>query len=215
MSWNYRISNRPSPLTQAQMAENVDEIYAQLYSNYLWTVNAICAVLGNMEKESYLNPAQTELYYPIDSNEHGYGLVQWDPARKYKNWARANNHSIYSGYWQVYFLNNQSGGTEWIPTTHFPETYDQFKHSGQTLSYLTECFLRNYERASVATEDLESRIEYANKWYRYIMGTDPPPEPTPEPPYPPEPPTPPDPDPSGYKRTSKINIYLRNPRLRF
>lgn len=217
MSWVYHDTNRYGSMTQAEMEQNVDQIYAQLYSNYTWAVNAICAVLGNIQRESYINPAQTQGGYPVDSMSGGYGLCMWTPASKIKRWLQANNHSIYSGYWQVYAMNDpnfpSASDPQYTPTNAFPLTYDQFKHSGQTVAYLTEAFMKNYEKAG--TEALQERIQYAENWYRYIMGTDPPPTPTPEPPYPPDPPVPPEPDPSGFKRKSKLSIYLRSPRLRF
>ena len=204
MGWHYVDTNAYNALTQSQMEDNVDEIYAQLYSNYTWTVNAICGVLGNMQYESQLNPAQTEHGYPTGSMRHGYGLVQWTPASKIKNWLRENNHSIYSGYWQVYYLANEYS-TEWISTPNYPESFQEFAHSGQSVDYLTHCFFENYERGKWNND----RVEMAEDWYRYIMGTDPP-QPSPTPPEPVDPPDPPDPDPSGYKSKRKAYLFLRS-----
>lgn len=208
MSWHYVDTNRATPLTQSEMEDNVDEIYSQLYSVYTWSVNAICAVLGNMQYESYLNPAQTEMGYPTGSMRGGYGLVQWTPARKIKQWLQEHNHSIYSGYWQCYYLANEYSG-EWISTQSYPESFSEFAHSGQTVEYLTKCFFYNYERGTWNNQ----RVTMAENWYRYIMGTDPPPSPTPTPTPPPDPPTPPDPDPSGYRTRRKAFLFLRNRNL--
>ena len=213
MTWVYHDTNRYNSMTQAEMAENVDEIYRQLYSVYHWSVNAICGVLGNMQQESYINPAQTQGGYPIGSMRGGYGLCQWTPASKIKRWLQQNNHSLYSGFWQLYFMNFESGGQEYYPTSAYPLSYAEFKVSGQTVEYLTKAFLKNYERAG--EEAISNRVQYAENWYRYLMGTDPPPEPTPTPPVPPEPPEPPDPDPSGYKSKMKSILYLRSRNLRF
>lgn len=210
MGWHYVDTNRLNALTQQEMEDNVDEIYAQLYSGYTWSINAICAVLGNMQYESGLNPAQTENGFPTGSMRGGYGLIQWTPARKIKQWLQANNHSIYSGYWQCYYLSNVYQD-EWYSTPEYPETYEEFKHSGKTLDYLTRCFFENYLRGTWSND----RTTMAENWYRYIMGTDPPPQPTPDPPQPPDPPEPPDPDPSGYKSKYKAGIYLRNRNLIF
>ena len=213
MTWYYHDTNAYGSMTQAEMEANASEIYAQLYSVYGWSVNAISAVLGNMQAESYINPAQTQHGYPVGSMTGGYGLVQWTPASKIKDWLRNNNHSLYSGFWQLYAVNFESTGVQYIPTTQFPLTYAEFKVSGETVAYLTEAFLKNYERAGV--EALSTRIQYAENWYRYLMGTDPPPDPEPTPTPPPEPPDPPDPDPSGYKSPTSKLIFLRSPRLRF
>ena len=219
MSWVYHDTNRYGSMTQPEMEQNVYEIYSQLYTNYGWTVNAISAVLGNMQRESYINPAQTQGGYPIGSKGGGYGLCMWTPASKLFNWLKANNHSRLSGYWQVYVLNDpnfpSASDPQYKSTNAFPMSYELFKHSGQTVAYLTEAFLKNYERAG--SQALAERITYAEAWYRYLMGVDPPPYEVlpPDPPWPPEPPPEPTPDPSGYRGFSKVNIYLRSPRFRF
>lgn len=199
MSWTYHVTNRAGSMTYQEMRGNVDEIYAQLYNVYGWSIEAISAVLGNMQHESFLNPAQTQIGYPIGTQSGGYGLVQWTPASKFKNWCWAENHAIESGFWQIYALQFSPWGTEWIPTTPFPISYDNFKHSDETVAYLTECFLKNYERAGVSA--LAQRIAYAENWYQYLTGSDPP--------------SPPSPDPSGYRSESKIWKYLRNRNRRF
>ena len=226
MSWVYHDTNRLGSMTQSEMEQNVDEIYAQLYSAYGWSINAICGVLGNIQQESSINPAQTQNGYPIGTMNGGYGLCQWTPASKIKNWLQAHNHSLYSGYWQICAMNNLSldiqltneevlahYGNEWIPTTQYPLTYEEFKHSGQTVEYLTMAFLKNYERAG--DEVTSQRIRYAENWYRYLMGSDPPPQPTPDPPVPPDPPVSPEPDPNGYQSFTKDYIFLRNRNLIF
>ena len=204
MAWIYKPTNQYGSMSQSEMENNATEVYGQLYSVYGWTVNAICAVLGHFQWESYINPAQTQHGYPLNSMSGGYGLAMWTPARKIKSWLRANNHSLYSGYWQLYALNNEPWGVEYISTSDYPLTYDQFKHSGESVDYLTRAFLKNYERAG--TEAIETRVEYAEDWYRFLMGTDPP-EPSPTPPSPPVPPEPPDPDDKGYKGYG-LPIYM-------
>lgn len=65
-------------LTEEQMNENATIIYNRLIEKG-WSSNAICAVLGNMQPESYtINPGKRQ-----DYGGPGYGLVQWDPASKY------------------------------------------------------------------------------------------------------------------------------------
>ena len=202
MSWVYHVSNRAGSMTQSEMQQNVDEIYNQLCGVYNWSIEAVSAVLGNMQHESFINPAQTQIGYPIGTESGGYGLVQWTPASKYKNWCRLNNYNITDGFWQVYALNFQPWGTEYIPTSAFPETYEEFKISEESVAYLTECFLKNYERAGVSA--LSQRIANAEAWYTYLTGSPPP-----------TPPTPPSPTPSGYKSEFKPLLYLRNRNLRF
>lgn len=179
MAWIYKVTNKAGQMSLEEMQNNAIEVYNQLGS-YGWSLNAICGVLGNMTHESYLNPAQTQIGYPIGTLKGGYGLVQWTPARKYKEWAINNGHDIADGYWQLFDLDTQAHGVEYIKKSAYPLTYSEFKVSEETPAYLTEVFLKNYERAGV--EALQSRVEWANYWYEYLSGE--------EPPVPPVPPTP-------------------------
>ena len=52
MSWVAHVSNKIGSMTQSEMEQNATEIYNQL-RGYGWTLNAICAVLGNMQQKSY------------------------------------------------------------------------------------------------------------------------------------------------------------------
>ncbi len=57
-----------------EMTINATYVYQTLIDEG-WTHNAICAIIGNMQHESYLNPGKSE-----DGNsKSGYGLVQWTP----------------------------------------------------------------------------------------------------------------------------------------
>ena len=61
--------------------DNMDEIYNLLHNE--WTLTAICGMLGNMFAESGFNPWR----WQGDSVNYkgGYGLVQFTPARSYKD----------------------------------------------------------------------------------------------------------------------------------
>ena len=74
MSWT--ISN--NYLTEAQMQGNALEVW-KYFSGKGWTLNAIGGILGNMEKESNINPG---LWQSLKEGNYsgGYGLVQWTPA---------------------------------------------------------------------------------------------------------------------------------------
>lgn len=177
MSWNYVITNKLNVLTLEQKQANVLEIYSQLKTNG-WTIEAICGLLGNVSVESGFNPAQTQQGYKVGSEKGGYGLVQWTPASKYQNWCKAENHSLTSGYWQVYNIDNESSGKQYYQTSAFPFSYADYKISTQPPAYLAEAFLKNYERAGV--EALQRRKDEANYWYEFLTGKTPVP-PTPDP----------------------------------
>ncbi|MCL2152302.1 MAG: phage tail tip lysozyme [Oscillospiraceae bacterium] len=76
-----------NPLSLSQMLDNSNVIREYL-TDAGWSVNAISALLANMVSESTINPGRWQ-----DGVGPGYGLVQWDPATKYTNWANAEGYS--------------------------------------------------------------------------------------------------------------------------
>lgn len=160
-------------LSQSQMSDN-----AQYIADYLtdrgWTQNAIAGMLGNMQRESTMNPGLWEsLAYGNMSG--GYGLVQWTPATEYTAWADARgypwgnntgNPTIYFNgqleciLWEV--ANNQ----QWIATSSFNFSFSAFTRSTQSPEYLAEAFMRNYERPGVLA--LEERKQNARYWYNNL-----------------------------------------------
>ena len=77
MSWT--IGNKY--LTESQMQGNALEVY-KYFAGKGWTLNAIGGILGNMEKESNINPG---LWQSLKEGNYsgGFGLVQWTPATNY------------------------------------------------------------------------------------------------------------------------------------
>lgn len=115
-------------LTQGEMESNAKEIYTYL-SDKGWTINAISGLLGNMQRESTINPG---LWQSLKEGNYsgGYGLVQWTPATKYTNWAKANGYDIGDGTVQLYWIDQLSESTgEWIKTSAYNLTWSQFKTS--------------------------------------------------------------------------------------
>ena len=79
-------------LSQSQMTDNAQYIADYLFARG-WTQNAIAGILGNMQRESTMNPGLWEsLIYGNMSS--GYGLVQWTPATGYISWADARGISL-------------------------------------------------------------------------------------------------------------------------
>lgn len=151
-------------LNQKEKQQNATIIYNSLKREG-WSHNAICAVLGNMEQESTINPG----FYQRDGS--AYGLVQWDPSTKYTNWATKNGYAYDSISGQLKYLvySMQPGKGEWFKNSKHPEyylSYSDFVTSNSSIDYLTVVFLHSYERAGVAK--LENRIKYANYWSDYF-----------------------------------------------
>lgn len=162
-----------------------------------WTLNAICAMLGNMQVESYLNPAQWQHGLPVEmaSGETGYGLVQWTKYTKYTDWATSYGIDWKTNFdfqltriqWEV--ENDQ----QWQSVLWHGMTFREFAQSEDSVYTLTEAFLRAYENPNDPSQSLSIRQTNAAYWYEYFTG---------------HPPTPPTPEP-GTGKKFKLMFYLK------
>lgn len=143
------------------------KVNAQYIMNYLtsrgWSKNSVAGMLGNMQTESTINPG---IWQNLDEGNLnlGFGLVQWTPASKYINWCNQRGlvpHEMDSNLsrieWEV--ENNE----QWISTSDYPLTFQQFKVSTQSPEYLAQAFLRNYERP--ANPNQPERSTQARYWF--------------------------------------------------
>lgn len=152
-------------LTLEQGKDNAQFIM-NYFTNKGWSKNAICGMLGNMQRESTMNPG---LWESLDYGNYsgGYGLVQWTPATNFTNWASANGYSIGSITGQcariIYELEN---GLQYYPSTDYSLSFSQYSVSTQTPEYLAAAFAYNYERAGVVA--LSERQQYARYWYNQL-----------------------------------------------
>lgn len=165
-------------LSTGEMQGNAQIIFATLTGKG-WTKNAVAGMLGNMQKESTINPGIWQNLNPDPSL--GWGLVQWTPSTNFTEWAVANGYANDDGDAQLKWIDEVTVSVgQWIPTTQYPETFDEFKVSEQSPEYLADCFLKNFERP--AEIDQPDRQRYARYWYDWWNGSPvPPPNPTPEP----------------------------------
>ena len=150
-----------------EMTVNAQEIMNQLTGRG-WTKNAVAGMLGNMQTESTINPAVWESLSPNVNN--GYGLVQWTPATKLISWAEGEGLDYTSGDaqlqridWEV--ANNQ----QWIATSQYPRSFQEFKVSTLTPEYLAQVFIRNYERPRYPNQPIRST--QARYWYDNLEGS--------------------------------------------
>ena len=165
MSWT--IGNKY--LTESQMQGNALEVY-KYFTGKGWTLNAISGVLGNMEKESNINPG---LWQSLKEGNYsgGFGLVQWTPATNYTNWANSNGYGITDPEGQMYWIDALSASSgQWIATSAYSMTWSAYKSSTESPEYLASAFLKNFERAGVEVES--ERRSAARKWYDYLTKAD-------------------------------------------
>lgn len=153
-------------LTDDEMKNNAYVFYSTMFFKD-FTLNAIAGMLGNMEIESNINP---ELWQSLKEGNYngGYGLVQWTPATVYTNWANAHGYDITDGYYQCIWLDEETVTSgQWIETSTYPISWEEFRKSTKEPDYLASVFLKNFERAGVEKE--EDRKKNALKWYAYLQ----------------------------------------------
>lgn len=161
MAWT--ISN--NYLTESQMQGNAVEVY-NFFSARGWTLNAIAGMLGNMERESNINPG---LWQSLNYGNYsgGYGLVQWTPATNYTDWASSHGYSITDPQGQMIWIDTVTVSSgQWIATSEYNLSFDSFKKSTQSPEWLASAFMKNFERAGVEAEG--ERRSDARKWYDYL-----------------------------------------------
>lgn len=175
-------------LTQAEMEYNA-QLVQEYGLNAGWTRNAICAMLGNMEAESGINPGIWENLTPWQG---GYGLVQWTPYTKYATWAGTgwqNNGDMEMDRiaWEV------ENNVQWFHNYELgidpPYDFADFMADDTTpLEDMTNYWLWFYEHPANPIQP--GRYSNAQYWDSFL-DWDNPPDPPPDPPEPPEPPEPP------------------------
>lgn len=182
-------------LTNAQMQENAKYL-AQLMTNRGWSLNAICAVLGNWQSECRLNPNDPEYSgYPSNSGG-GFGLPQWTPwYRKYGVWCKNNgianiatddnpaadftNQLNYHDYECIngYITANGQNSPTWLNRGGYSYTWSAFKIATDDVQEMAKAYYWQYERSGAGTPG--NRPAQALAWYQFLQGTTPDPDPQP------------------------------------
>lgn len=164
-------------LTIGEMQNNATIIFNELLKNG-FTLESICGLLGNTGGvytlgESSINPGIWQNLTP--NPVLGFGLFQWTPSTNYTNWADVNGYDHDDGYGQLDWLINQTVPTgQWIPTSDYPETFNEFKASTKDPEYLAYVFLNNFERP--ANRNQPDRQRNARYWYEWYTNSYVPPE---------------------------------------
>ena len=163
-------------LNQQEMENNALIIWNSLSASG-WSINAVSAMLGNMQSESSINPGIWEGL--VVDYVRGYGLVQWTPATKYINWAgsdwenpdRELDRINYEVENNIQWFENP-GAPIIIP----PISFTEFKTSDLPVATLANYFLWYYEHPADINQPW--RATQAESWYTFLSG------------HPPEPPMP-------------------------
>lgn len=152
-------------LTVDKMMENAQYVLNDLLQSG-WTKESICGMLGNMKRESTVNPGLWQ-NYPAHSG--GYGLVQWTPSTNYTDWANGLGIPVENMDSELYRIKWElQNGEQYYSTDAFPMTFLQFTQSTSEPGYLAECFMLCYERPGDPA--LQERIDAAIMFYNTLVG---------------------------------------------
>lgn len=161
-------------LSMGEMNVNATYIYSSLVA-LGYTINAISAMLGNMQAESSINPGRWQNDNTGNSSL-GYGLVQWTPSTKYTGWCTEQGlndpSTMDSNLARIRY--EVENNLQWIPTDAHNLTFAQFVTSTVRPSELAKAFLLNYERPADQSESVQNyRASLAEAWYTYLGGETP------------------------------------------
>lgn len=190
VSWIYNITDASGGGMSASDMENNVQLFIDYFTGYM-TAEAMAGILGNMQHESYLNPAQCQIGSGTSSNSNsGGGLIQWTPRSAFVRWCEDRGRSWYDGYYQLYRIRCEGEGRDgcsgyWLKSSKYGYYYS-WSEFCQLTDYEEACKAYLYERERAGNEALSLRLEYAQNWYDFIQGGQPipTPSPTPDPPEP-------------------------------
>ena len=156
-------------LTAEQQQQNAKYIHSFLISKG-WKLNAIAALLGNMQAESGLNPGRWQSDN-VGNTAAGYGLVQWTPATKYIEWCNSEGYSdpseMDSGLNRIIY--EVGAGIQWISTDTYSFSFEDFTKSNSDAGELAKAFLLNYERPADQGASVQSyRAGLALEWLAFL-----------------------------------------------
>lgn len=97
-------------------------------------------------------------------------MVQWTPYTKYTNWVQGDPSTIDNNISRI--LYEVANGVQWISTSSYPMSFEEFTKSTDTPYNLAMAFINNYERP--ADPNQPERGEQANYWYKFLTGVTPP-----------------------------------------
>lgn len=161
-----QVNSSNTVLKQSDRLTNARYIYKFLKDNG-WSSNAIFAILGNMEAESYMSPGS----WQEENNENlGYGLPHWSPVKdKYFKWLPSGAIRSDIDNQLKYILYEAKNNMQWDSRLHSPAmTYSEFTVSKKAVATLSEYFTRCYENCSNIDLEVSVRQKNAAKWNKLI-----------------------------------------------
>ena len=164
-AYKWHQSNASLPEYGDYMTANAFMVW-QYFSALGFTPESIAGLLGNMQQESGINPGRWQ-----GGTGPGYGLVQWDPASNYMNYASRHgidiNDADSNGNGQCQCINDSESEGQWLPNSGHGYTYTWAQFSQLSdWSTATQAFCWQFERPG--TPMMSNRLTYAAHWYDII-----------------------------------------------
>ena len=174
MSWIVKVGTLSNASLTDKEKENNAKEFAQYFILRGASLEAICGMLGNIERESLINPGLKE----TESTSSGWGLIQWTPSTIITNYASSKGKQWSDGELQCDRIMEEEKTGDWIPTTDYPYSWKEFLQLTD-VELATKAYEAERERAGVVA--MEERLANANKWFKYFSGSPIIPTPTPTP----------------------------------
>lgn len=153
-----------------------------LRAPYSWSLNAICAALGNWEVETLLNPNYPQSTNFPTAQTGGFGMPHWTPwYNKFGMWARINYGLVASAtddnpladfalqmeYHEYECVNGYNGGKTWYNNKGYSYSWNEWKHSTDDVKTLASAYYYQYERSGAGNPG--TRPDKAKKWWDYFQ----------------------------------------------
>lgn len=155
-------------LSMAEMKNNAEIVYRYLV-NKGFTINAISAMLGNMQTESTINAGIWENLDDSMPLNLGCSLVGWTPATKYLEWCSERGlqwDNLYSALDRIVW--EFDNGEQWLTSNGgYSMKQSDFKTSTGNIEYLANVFLYQYENPLVKPQP--DRAKQAMYWYNFCL----------------------------------------------
>lgn len=183
LTWITEDSDLEQPLKLSASSMQNNGIITYLVLRMLgYNRDTICAILGNLEVQSHLNPATYRGWEETgdrDSTDTAYGLCQWSPPSVILDWIDDNEYSPIDGDAQLLWIDQlvfDDTHIYWKPNSDpdkalYYTDYSRFKtnQDGYSIDNLTRVFNYSFLNTGDASS-MQSRIDKAYKWNSFING---------------------------------------------
>lgn len=169
-------------LTISEMQQNALEIWNWWHAApRYYSLESCAALLGNMQAESTINPAQYERghgnFTDVETWSYGFGLIQWTPCRQY--YSAMNNVGL-----SIIYPNDQLAWLDYesVPgrgyyfmnpnySYRFWNWYDfRYADNPADVEDLAICYMWSRERPAYSESSIRARRENARYWYTFLGG---------------------------------------------